>query len=252
MDKGPDAFRTISEVGEELDVPQHVLRFWETRFTQIKPLKRGGGRRYYRPDDVELLRGIRHLLYGEGYTIKGVQRILKQEGVRFVQQVWQEPHQLSSISAGQRFADDFDDADTDDGRGHAAAAAGEFRAGGRPEEHAHHGEQQSLEAVWQQTPTMPVVDNDLHESSPQAGSRTYQLRNHEALHGPETARGVQSADSGSLDSTDDRLEPDDAFAALGSSGLDETSVTRLSMVLDELRECRRLIAIARGGADDDN
>jgi DNA-binding transcriptional MerR regulator len=90
VDKGPDAFRTISEVGEELDIPQHVLRFWETRFPQIKPLKRGGGRRYYRPDDVELLRGIRHLLYGKGYTIKGVQRILKEEGVRFVQSVWRE------------------------------------------------------------------------------------------------------------------------------------------------------------------
>lgn len=90
MDKSPDAFRTISEVAEDLDLPQHVLRFWETRFSQIKPLKRGGGRRYYRPDDVELLRGIRHLLYGEGYTIKGVQRILKEQGPRFVMQIWHE------------------------------------------------------------------------------------------------------------------------------------------------------------------
>lgn len=89
-DKSPDAFRTISEVADDLDLPQHVLRFWETRFSHIKPLKRGGGRRYYRPDDVELLRGIRHLLYGEGYTIKGVQRILKEQGVQFVMQVWQE------------------------------------------------------------------------------------------------------------------------------------------------------------------
>jgi len=87
--KAPDAFRTISEVAEELDLPQHVLRFWETRFSQIKPLKRGGGRRYYRPDDVDLLRGIRHLLYGEGYTIRGAQRILKDHGIRFVQTVWQ-------------------------------------------------------------------------------------------------------------------------------------------------------------------
>ena len=88
MEKAPDAFRTISEVAEELDLPQHVLRFWETRFVQIKPMKRGGGRRYYRPDDVDLLRGIRHLLYGEGYTIRGVQRILKDEGIKFVQAVW--------------------------------------------------------------------------------------------------------------------------------------------------------------------
>jgi len=87
MDKSPDAFKTISEVAEELDLPQHVLRFWETRFSQIRPLKRGGGRRYYRPDDVDLLRGIRHFLYGEGYTIKGLQRILKDEGNAFVQAV---------------------------------------------------------------------------------------------------------------------------------------------------------------------
>jgi len=88
VDKAPDAFRTISEVAEEINVPQHVLRFWESRFTQIKPMKRGGGRRYYRPDDVDLLRGVRHLLYGEGYTIRGVQRILREEGVSFVQSVW--------------------------------------------------------------------------------------------------------------------------------------------------------------------
>jgi DNA-binding transcriptional MerR regulator len=84
VDKSPEAFRTISEVAEDLDLPQHVLRFWETRFGQIKPLKRGGGRRYYRPDDVNLLKGIRYYLYGEGYTIKGVQRILKDRGVRHV------------------------------------------------------------------------------------------------------------------------------------------------------------------------
>ncbi|WP_291651660.1 MerR family transcriptional regulator [Bosea sp. (in: a-proteobacteria)] len=85
--KSPDAFRTISEVAEDLDIPQHVLRFWETRFNQIKPLKRGGGRRYYRPDDVALLKGIRRLLYGEGYTIKGLQRILKEQGPRHVQAI---------------------------------------------------------------------------------------------------------------------------------------------------------------------
>ncbi len=85
MDKAPDAFRTISEVAADLDIPQHVLRFWETRFAQIKPMKRSGGRRYYRPDDVDLLRGIRHLLYSEGYTIRGVQRILKEHGIKSVQ-----------------------------------------------------------------------------------------------------------------------------------------------------------------------
>ncbi|TCT01553.1 MerR-like DNA binding protein [Aquabacter spiritensis] len=84
-DKSPDAFRTISEVAEHLALPQHVLRFWETRFAEIKPVKRAGGRRFYRPDDVDLLRAIRHLLYSEGYTIKGVQRILKDQGARQIQ-----------------------------------------------------------------------------------------------------------------------------------------------------------------------
>ena len=88
--KAPDAFRTISEVADELDLPQHVLRFWESRFSEIKPMKRGGGRRFYRPDDIDLLRGIRHLLYGEGYTIRGVQRILREQGIDFVQAIWQE------------------------------------------------------------------------------------------------------------------------------------------------------------------
>jgi DNA-binding transcriptional MerR regulator len=87
VEKSPDAFRTISEVAKNLDVPQHVLRFWESRFREIKPMKRGGGRRYYRPDDVNLLRGIRHLLYGEGYTIRGVQRILKEHGIGSVQRL---------------------------------------------------------------------------------------------------------------------------------------------------------------------
>ncbi|MGB6175636.1 MAG: MerR family transcriptional regulator [Methylocella sp.] len=80
MDKSADAFRTISEVAGELDLPRHVLRFWETRFPQIRPLKRAGGRRYYRPRDIEVLRAIKHLLYGQGYTIKGVQRVLKEQG----------------------------------------------------------------------------------------------------------------------------------------------------------------------------
>ena len=120
MDKSPDAFRTISEAAIDLDLPQHVLRFWETRFAQIKPLKRGGGRRYYRPDDIDLLKGIRHLLYGEGYTIRGVQRILKEQGVRFVMNVWREgaPQPPPSAGAGAprhaereepEFDEDFDD-----------------------------------------------------------------------------------------------------------------------------------------------
>lgn len=78
--KSPNAFRTISEVADELHIPQHVLRFWETKFPQVKPLKRGGGRRYYRPDDIALLRRVSDLLYIQGYTIKGVQRLLREGG----------------------------------------------------------------------------------------------------------------------------------------------------------------------------
>lgn len=90
-EKSPEAFRTISEVATELDVPQHVLRFWETRFAQVRPVKRAGGRRYYRPEDVDLLRGIRALLYSDGYTIKGVQKILREQGVRYVAEVGRQP-----------------------------------------------------------------------------------------------------------------------------------------------------------------
>ncbi len=82
--KSATAFRTISEVGKELDIPQHVLRFWESKFSQVKPLKRGGGRRYYRPEDIALLRRIRDLLYTEGYTIRGVQRLFRKAGVKAV------------------------------------------------------------------------------------------------------------------------------------------------------------------------
>jgi DNA-binding transcriptional MerR regulator len=85
--KSAGAFRTISEVAIELDVPQHVLRFWESRFAQIRPVKRAGGRRYYRPEDIDLLKGIRSLLYSDGFTIKGVQKVLKERGLRHVADV---------------------------------------------------------------------------------------------------------------------------------------------------------------------
>ena len=114
MDKAPDAFRTISEVAADLEIPQHVLRFWETRFTQIKPMKRSGSRRYYRPDDVDLLKGIRRLLYGEGYTIRGVQRILKEHGIASVQRL-ADSTAVASFGAieeaiGQSIAEGDDDA----------------------------------------------------------------------------------------------------------------------------------------------
>jgi DNA-binding transcriptional MerR regulator len=111
VEKAPDAFRTISEVADELDIPQHVLRFWESRFPQIKPMKRAGGRRYYRPEDVDLLRGVKHLLYGEGYTIRGVQRILREQGQKFVQAVWQPGAAQPAAEAAEDAS--YKDAETD-------------------------------------------------------------------------------------------------------------------------------------------
>ncbi len=105
MPKAAEAFRTISEVANELDVPKHVLRFWEGKFAQIKPMKRGGGRRYYRPEDVDLLRGIRHLLYGDGYTIRGVQKILRVNGIDFVKKCWREGEFVASNSDAPQIPD---------------------------------------------------------------------------------------------------------------------------------------------------
>jgi DNA-binding transcriptional MerR regulator len=152
LDKAPDAFRTISEVAEDLDIPQHVLRFWETRFIQIKPMKRSGGRRYYRPDDVDLLRGIRRLLYGEGYTIRGVQRILKEHGIKSVQSLADDAPApvfaqineatLSSVLAEDDFddvgANDVDEDDEDDFEPAPARRAAE--RGSPAPEGAQHGE----------------------------------------------------------------------------------------------------------------
>jgi len=144
--KGPDAFRTISEVAGDLDLPQHVLRFWETRFSQIKPLKRGGGRRYYRPDDVDLLRGIRHLLYDEGYTIKGVQRILKERGIRFVSDTGNEETLASAdhgeaVEANEKVVNDAHSpgpVSAPSGNGEAIPAA-PTAARDAARENAHHG-----------------------------------------------------------------------------------------------------------------
>jgi len=141
VNKAPDAFRTIGEVADELDLPQHVLRFWESQFPHIKPVKRAGGRRYYRPEDIDLLRGIRRLLYGDGYTIKGVQRILREQGLRAVQSVGQGLGEAKSgpgadgddtdeAAAEHQVDDDADDDDLD-----AAAVTTEVgakQAGARP------------------------------------------------------------------------------------------------------------------------
>jgi DNA-binding transcriptional MerR regulator len=104
VNKAADAFRTISEVADELEVQKHVLRFWENKFPQLHPMKRGGGRRYYRPEDMDLLRGIQHLLRNEGYTIKGVQKILREQGVDEVKRCWQRPGAAKGAAAEGRSA----------------------------------------------------------------------------------------------------------------------------------------------------
>lgn len=104
MSKAAEAFRTISEVASDLDVPKHVLRFWEAKFPQIRPMKRGGGRRYYRPEDMALLRGIRHLLHAEGYTIKGVQKILREQGVDHVKAYGEKPVPVPADKGARRGA----------------------------------------------------------------------------------------------------------------------------------------------------
>jgi DNA-binding transcriptional MerR regulator len=127
--KSPEAFRTISEVAVELDVPQHVLRFWESRFAQVKPVKRGGGRRYYRPEDVDLLRGIRALLYSHGFTIKGVQKLLREQGVRYVGELGR--GEATLIGGSRTEADETDRAD--EPRHARAALAALERAHAAPE-----------------------------------------------------------------------------------------------------------------------
>lgn len=109
--KAPNAFRTISEVADDLHIPQHVLRFWETKFPQVKPMKRGGGRRYYRPDDIALLRRIANLLYTQGYTIKGVQRLLREGGGRLSEDIPPAPAEERAAAAAEH--EDMEEGDPD-------------------------------------------------------------------------------------------------------------------------------------------
>lgn len=215
--KAPDAFRTISEAADELDLPQHVLRFWETRFRDIRPMKRGGGRRYYRPDDIDLLRGIRHLLYGEGYTIRGVQRILREQGVRFVQAVWQEgapqpPH-------GARAEDE----ETEEGA-EALEAMEEGRGlGGR---------------------LASLIGRDLGDRQDDAAERPEPPL--ESVPMPRIEAGDRVAHSGApLASAKPSAQP----AATSAAGLAEEGVHKLRAALHELAECRKLIDAAVARAD---
>lgn len=208
--KAPDAFRTISEVADELDLPQHVLRFWESRFREIKPMKRGGGRRYYRPDDIELLRGIRHLLYGEGYTIRGVQRILREQGIGFVQSVWQDgaaqpPHGASDDELIEETVED-EIEEFDEPRGIRERLTSLI---GRDLGDRDEAVDDRPEPPLQSAP-MPRVDPGDRFDSP-------------------AAPGPRSASPAGAELSDEKL-------------------TRLRGVLDELKECRKLIDAAQSAA----
>jgi DNA-binding transcriptional MerR regulator len=210
VEKGPDAFRTISEVAEDLDLPQHVLRFWETRFGQIKPLKRGGGRRYYRPDDIDLLRGIRHLLYGEGYTIRGVQQILREQGLRHVQAI------------GQSAAEE-------------AARTGEDLAQTRSESRV--GLMDLLPSLRNKKPELPrvvevPVPHGMERSAP-----------NEQL--PQFLRRGETDDEAAPDPAPnaDQFRP---VAGAGSAAkLSPETARLLKATLNELSECRRMLDAAR-------
>ena len=217
--KAPEAFRSISEAADELDLPQHVLRFWESRFHDIRPMKRGGGRRYYRPDDINLLRGIRHLLYGEGYTIRGVQRILREQGARFVQAVWQEgapqpPH--SSVA---------DEASADEAASAQAEAADESRGLG--------------------SRLSSLIGRDLDDRQNDAAARLEPpLHSAPVLRIEPSDRVIEAAET-EMAPSPESVKPSATPSA--PVRLTRDDLSKLHAVLHELAECRRLIdaAVAR-------
>lgn len=240
--KAPDAFRTISEVADELDLPQHVLRFWETRFREIKPMKRGGGRRYYRPEDTELLRGIKHLLYGEGYTIRGVQRILREQGIKFVQEVWTEgavqPPHGAREDEGEEAAEEADAEEaieTGGGlRGKLASLIGRD-LGDRGDDAAERQEPPLQSAPM---PRIDPGDRLGHRAAP-----------------PQAAPDGEEADDdindleGESDGEAAAQSPVPAAAmpASGQSSFSRDDLRKLHAALHELSECRKMIdaAVAR-------
>jgi DNA-binding transcriptional MerR regulator len=219
--KAPDAFRSISEVAEELDLPQHVLRFWESRFRDIKPMKRGGGRRYYRPDDVNLLRGIRHLLYGEGYTIRGVQRILREQGAKFVQAVWLEgaPQPPHGATEDEEFAEAAEAEAVDEARG-------------------LRGRLSSL------------IGRDLGDRGDDIEARREPpLKSAPVPHIEPTDRAIHGASIGAVAPDQPNVSPAPAAATIQAAAaaggrLAREDLRRLHAVLHELAECRKLIDAA--------
>jgi DNA-binding transcriptional MerR regulator len=240
VDKGPDAFRTISEVAAELDLPQHVLRFWETKFTQVKPIKRAGGRRYYRPGDVELLRGIRGLLYGEGYTIRGVQRILREQGARKViglsrGEVDDAPLPDEPERDGPLF--DFDDDDAPP-PGRAVLAARAVDAADEAEEEAS-----MREPVLRARREPPAVGEG--PDAEVGGRRSLSVGDADD-HGP-VPRGIRTDDDDAGHRSSalrffDRLRGD---VGRGEGALTREEIRSLQATLFELLECKRLLDQAR-------
>jgi DNA-binding transcriptional MerR regulator len=255
VSKGPEAFRTISEVAEELNIPQHVLRFWETRFSQIRPVKRGGGRRFYRPEDVALLRGIRHLLYGAGYTIRGVQRILREQGVAHVQRlVAQAP--VTALSAPQTgeappLPDDaFPDTIAEDDN-----AIGRHAPADDPDEPAALADDRPDDAP--QVPASGAESLSEHASRPVAATQIDAVINRYAP-GPLSARRQDGrGPEGRAQESRTQEGKAQESGIWGEHGADRVITPnyqlagatreRLRTVADELRECRRLLAGALDG-----
>ena len=216
--KAPEAFRSISEVAAELDLPQHVLRFWESRFHDIRPMKRGGGRRYYRPEDVNLLRGIRHLLYGEGYTIRGVQRILREQGAKFVAVVWEEgaPQPPHGAVEDDDLAEAADSAE--------AEAADEARGIGS-----------RLSAL---------IGRDLGDREDDVETRREPpLKSAPELRVEATDRAIHGAPEPGSSAPEPALAAP-AMPATPAGRLAREDVRKLHAVLHELAECRKLIETA--------
>ncbi len=205
-------------------MPQHVLRFWESRFTQIRPLKRGGGRRYYRPDDIDLLRGVRHLLYGEGYTIRGVQRILREEGLSFVQNVWRagaaQPSDEPEEEDVAESANALDREGEDD-----AEAAGEDEAEGEGDDEGEEDETEDVEPA--KAPNRAREPSFFPGPAP-AAARSDDRREPNLMPPPAAAPPTRAAATG-------QSRP---------AAVDSQSRQKLQAALDELVACRALIQAA--------
>jgi DNA-binding transcriptional MerR regulator len=256
VEKAPDAFRTISEVAIDLNVPQHVLRFWESRFSEIKPMKRGGGRRYYRPDDVDLLRGIRHLLYGEGYTIRGVQRILKEQGLRYVQTVWQ-PGAQSVAQASEHAAED-SDFDESDSRG-AGGERGRGLFGLLPSLIGNAGEEQQDKAAEEDEDVEEAEEDEDAEEDDDAED----VEEEEDDDSDEEEEEDEDDDDADDEDEDEEDDEEDAAPARVTSrplplqrkppllaggalraAVSTEDMRKLEFALRELSECRRLLDAA--------